>query len=158
MGKLTIKQVMPTGGELDKYGKAYHVQFDEIDTPVTKWSMKELKVGDNLYGEVKDGKFVKDPYNPTPGQKQFESKKANDARNDGQRQGMCINNAAAYISTMSSEKVDAKSWASEVHKYASALYALGDLDDFVEDMTDDELGAKMTKVEEVFGVKPKEIN
>lgn len=154
MGKLTIKQVMATGEESEKYGKAYHVQFEENDTPVTKWSMKELKVGDNLYGEVKDGKFVKDPYNPSAGQKQFESKKNNDARNDGQRQGMCINNAATYVAQFSPEKLSATDWAKEVHKYASALYAIGDLENFMDDLTDADLMEKMTAVEQVFGVKP----
>lgn len=45
---------------------------------------------------------------------------------DGQRQGMCTNNAANYIN-MTDADLTADAWAEKVHAYASALYSLGDL-------------------------------
>lgn len=49
---------------------------------------------------------------------------------DGQRQGMCINNAAAYVIAVRDPKAGVMTptdWAEIVHGYATALYALGDL-------------------------------
>lgn len=48
---------------------------------------------------------------------------------DGQRQGMCFNNAANYItaSTPPERMLEADMWAKHVYNYANALYKLGDL-------------------------------
>lgn len=150
MGQLTIKQVMPTGDTHEKYGKEYHIQFAEVDTPVKKWSTKELAAGDILYGEVKDGKFVKDEYKPTPGFKAGERKRENEARTDGMRQGMCMNNAANYVAQMFPDLKE-KEWAKKVWGYANALYSLGDLDGFDESMTADETAGMINSIEEVMG-------
>lgn len=45
---------------------------------------------------------------------------------DGQRQGMCINNANAYV-VANNKNLSAKEWAQLTHSYAQALYSLGDL-------------------------------
>lgn len=46
---------------------------------------------------------------------------------DGQRQGMCFNNAAAYVAANSEKTLTPHQWADAVFKYASALYSKGDL-------------------------------
>lgn len=51
--------------------------------------------------------------------------------NDGQRQSMCINNAAAYVNITTdpaNASASPKTWANTVHEYATALYQLGDLE------------------------------
>jgi hypothetical protein len=45
---------------------------------------------------------------------------------DGQRQGMCINNAANYVNSQGKDYSPAD-WAERVWGYANAIYSLGDL-------------------------------
>lgn len=54
---------------------------------------------------------------------------------DGMRQGMCINNASAYVNATTGEEkfVNPTEWAKAVFAYANALYALGDLGQKQED-------------------------
>lgn len=46
---------------------------------------------------------------------------------DGQRQGMCFNNAATYVAAKSEETLTPHKWADAVFNYATALYSKGDL-------------------------------
>lgn len=130
----TIKAALPSGKDDPKYGKEYIVQVEE-DSRTFKVNRKdEPKVGDTLDGEIVDGKYgayfkksaLGTPYPVKGGGKPYDS--------DGQRQGMCINNAAAYVNTMEFLGPDGKpgpltdkEWAETVHSYAQALYRIGDL-------------------------------
>lgn len=75
---------------------------------------------------------------------------------DGQRQGMCINNAANYINSQSKDYTPVE-WADRVWRYANTLYGLGDLkkesntsiDTVVE--VDDNKPIDLSDVEDVFG-------
>lgn len=78
--------------------------------------------------------------------------KGSDDRADGMRQGMCINNAAAYVASAIDTALTQKEWSELVHSYASALYALGDLkmpeqpgSDVVAPVSDDVTDADLLK-------------
>lgn len=76
---------------------------------------------------------------------------------DGQRQGMCINNAANYINTNNTKELSAVEWAKIVHSYASELYNLGDINksqpnkvDVVADVNEDK-PIDLSDIEDIFG-------
>lgn len=126
--------------------------FEGIQEEV-KWVVKDpskIQEGNSYYGEVKKAtskagkdylRFYREQKpdfqssqqgtfaggagsNPYTGS----SKPAYKDNSDGQRQGMCFNNAANYVNIMHKEGLlDAEAWASRVHTYANALYKLGDL-------------------------------
>lgn len=133
--KLTIKEFQATGVSHPTFGDEYMVEFIEHATPV-KMSRKTLPVvGEEVYGEIKTNSygayFKKDDMQPTAsgqsvdvGHKAWSPMKKDNS--DGQRQGMCINNAANYINTQG-KLLTADEWAKAVHSYGSALYRLGDL-------------------------------
>lgn len=127
---------MPTGKEDPKFGKEYMVQFEE-DNRTVKMSFKkdDPKPGDTEEGEIVDSKygsyFKRGSSKPayTPG-----DKPAYKDNSDGMRQGMCINNAAAYVNTLDFRTESGEpriltdqDWAEIVHSYANALYQKGDL-------------------------------
>ena len=128
----TISNVMATGEESEKFGHEYYVKFAESADTVKVWRKTEPKEGDVWNGKIDGNKFVKPPYNP-------EAKKTAPAastkatgykrvdNSDGQRQGMCINNAANYVNNTQGDKLEAKDWANMVHSFAQALYNKGDL-------------------------------
>lgn len=141
----------------DNYGNVtYSVKFAE-ETDSALWKMNpqkssEPKNGDKVYGHIETPmsrsgkpyrKFVKDnpdegeggsqaftaPSGPRAGSAGRSFTKDSADRSDGMRQGMCINNAAAYINASKAGSIvdTPEDWAKGVHAYASALYALGDL-------------------------------
>lgn len=65
------------------------------------------------------------------------------SNNDGQRQGMCINNASAYITATGTELLPPESFAEQVKIYAQELYKI-DLtaDTVATDVPSDQAGIK----------------
>lgn len=166
MSEFTIKTATPTGKTDPTYGDEYYVQFEE-DTRAVKMSRKAVpQPGGKENGQIIDGKygayFKKDPYQPTPqgGAVNVPAKKWTPIKrdnSDGQRQGMCLNNAANYVNTLEFEKaLTDREWAQLVHSYATALYRLGDLKDVEDQPAPAELPiAEAPKaVQDVFGVTP----
>lgn len=123
--------------------------FEGFGEPV-RWVVKDplkIKEGESYYGEIKEmtsqaGKpymrFYKqirtEDGTPSGGSQGAPKGSGWKDTSDGQRQGMCINNAAAFICAQNTENaMGAVDWAKLVHEYAAALYALGDLAKPVED-------------------------
>jgi len=111
--------------------------FEGFGEPV-KWVVKDPtkpQEGRSYYGEIteqtsKAGKpywrFYKKQRQDAP---QNAAGTAWKDTSDGQRQGMCMNNAAAYINLRNAnEDMPAKDWAAMVHEFAKALYELGGLE------------------------------
>lgn len=153
MPTYTIKQVKPTGKADTGYGVPYFVQFEEDERAVYAQKKSEPQVGDQWDGDIVADKynglrFKKAPFVPgqasaqasTPAQASTYTKPAYKDNSDGQRQGMCINNAANFVNALATPDMSDAAWANMVHAYASALYALGDLttEDKVVDVTGDE--------------------
>ena len=46
---------------------------------------------------------------------------------DGMKQGMCFNNAAQYVASISPEPLSPNDWAKAVYAYAQSLYSMSDL-------------------------------
>lgn len=96
-----------------------------------------LKVGDTVNGTIiptdkSEDKWKADPFvsgatsSGRPAKRTYGAIQAD--RGDGMRQGMCFNNAASYLQTsIQGAVMEASEWADMVYKYASALYAKGDL-------------------------------
>lgn len=141
MPKYTVRQATATGKTDPKFGIEYIVHFNEDDREVKLSRQKEVEVGQEENGSIVNSKygayFKKDPYvppkeTPTTGTTDTPVSKAPYRRadnSDGQRQGMCFNNAANYVNDRSGEEpVDFDTWARTVFAYAQALYRLGNLD------------------------------
>jgi hypothetical protein len=135
--KYTVRQATPTGKTDATYGAEFIVHFNEDDREVTMSRKQPVQLGQEENGTIVNGKygayFKKDPYQPTPQggtvnpteKKWTPIKRAN---SDGQRQGMCVNNAANYVNGLKFEQaLTNREWAQLVHDYASTLYNLGDL-------------------------------
>lgn len=125
-GKYTISTAMKTGKKSPTYGTEYYIKFAESEDTFTLWFKTEPTQGQEVYGEINGSRFKKirqeGTSSPAPVKKstgRYDS--------DGQRQGMCINNAANYVNSMATELVDADTWAKTVYAYANALYLMGDL-------------------------------
>lgn len=162
--KYTVRQATATGKVDPTYGAEYLVHFNEDPREVKMSRQNPIAVGQEENGTIVDGKFgayfKKDPYQggapASSGGRSFAPRKDN---SDGQRQGMCINNAASYIANAIKEPLPADKWATAVHKYATALYQLGDLTAPVveepviqvegEDLTED---AEMAKTIDLLGL------
>lgn len=133
--KYTISQVMPTGESSDMYGTEYHIKFNEDAGTYKLWYKTEPQQGQEQEGEIVDGKFkkAKKEWNgATDSGKSYKKPYAavQADKNDGQRQGMCINNAANQIlkaQEIQGKVLGADVWAGAVYEYAQALYAKGDL-------------------------------
>lgn len=134
--KYTVKNATQTGKVDAKFGTEYLVNFNEDDRVVKMSRQKPVEVGQEENGTIVDSKygayFKKDPYvqqpsggvvNPT--KKEWTPIKKDNS--DGQRQGMCLNNAANFVNNHLGLEVDPKVWAETVHSFATALYNLGDL-------------------------------
>lgn len=138
----TVRQATATGKSDATYGDEYIVHF-EGDAREVKLSRKQPVVAGQVEnGTIVDGKygayFKKDPFVPgqkatgAPAPSSVPSKPAYKDNSDGQRQGMCLNNAANFVAAQHPSDpnripLNYTEWANEVHAYASALYALGDL-------------------------------
>lgn len=137
MAAYTVKAVMPTGKTSPTYGTQYHVQFNEVEGSFSMWFKTAPEVGKTIDGTIEGTKFKKEKkaWNSSEGHGSKSPGGSSPARgrsykdnSDGMRQGMCMNNAAAYINTLEFPKaLTDKEWAELVHDYASALYQLGDL-------------------------------
>ena len=137
MSTYTIKSIMPTGKESAQFGKEFYIQFNEMSDTPSFWFKKEPQVGGSLDLEQVNGKWkkVKKEWNPnqqsqSPATAQAgASKPAYKDNSDGMRQGMCFNNAAAYVNTLEfvNGALTNAEWAQLVFDYAQALYRLGDL-------------------------------
>lgn len=157
----TVKSVMPTGKEHATYGTEFYVQFNEIEQAYPLWFKKAPEAGTEVEGEVKDGKFKKAKKEWKPNENAGGGSATKGAgrapyrdNSDGQRQGMCINNAANYVNGLEFKKAALTDveWAETVHSYATALYRLGDLKalESAENGSDD-----VSSVQAVFaGAKP----
>lgn len=150
-----VANVMPTGETHEKFGKEFYIKFAESEDTFKLWTTKEYTEGQELQGNIVDGKFkkYKAPYDgstksSTPYKKPYGAVQAD--KNDGQRQGMCINNAANYVNATQGDKLEANDWATMVHAFAQALYNKGNLTSTSDDevVTDD-----VANVKNIFGVK-----
>lgn len=140
---LTIKSVKPMGEYSEQYGQTFWGYVEEYEMPV-RFSKKLRAIADGTIisaesGAVKEGS--KGQYmqlsginigGAVHGQTNFTEayttppKKTYVDNSDGQRQGMCINNAANFINATEGPMKPSE-WAKKVHDYAAALYTLGDL-------------------------------
>jgi hypothetical protein len=143
MSTYTVRQATPTGKSDPTYGDEYIVHFEEDAREVKLSRKKAVVAGQTEEGTIIAGKygayFKKAPqaYAPkapsapsTPTTGAPAKSYARKDNSDGQRQGMCINNATLYVNTTTpadTKPLTYDEWAKEVHAYASALYALGDL-------------------------------
>jgi hypothetical protein len=141
----TINQAMKTGKVDETYGTEYVVSVNDFTGTFNKYFKKEPKTGDKMYGAIESGgkygnKFKKadrpdaKPFVSTKDGKGNQAPRSYGAqqadKNDGQRQGMAINNAANYINSLSlttGKQLNARDWSKAVHAYASALYSRGEL-------------------------------
>lgn len=129
-----IKAVKTTPKDWEsKYGpmKTWLIQVEGNGEPVQlnkKAESPTPQVGDELYGNIEQteyGQKFKSESKPFAGGGQ---KREYHDNSDGQRQGMCINNAANFVNSMVSADIQAHEWAEMVHSFATELYKLGDLD------------------------------
>jgi hypothetical protein len=122
----TVQNAMKSGKKSDTYGEEYYVKFIESEQTFPLWFKKD-PTGQKINGEINGGKFKKDK-TPPPEEKST-SAPTNRGRydSDGQRQGMCLNNAANYVNEHSSKIELPDVWAKTVWQYGNALYLLGDL-------------------------------
>jgi hypothetical protein len=144
MSTYTVRQATATGKTDPTYGDEYIVHFEEDDREVKLSRKKPVVPGQTEDGTIVAGKygayFKKAPRDfaapkatggaSTPVTGKPAPSYARKDNSDGQRQGMCINNAALYVNatTAAGDKpLTEQEWAKLVHGYASALYSLGDL-------------------------------
>lgn len=144
--KVTVKSSMPTGKEDAKFGAEYYLQFNELPDTIPFWFKKQPESDQEMEIEQVNGKWkkVKKEWNPNQKQSTSESTSPEQPRrggtykdnSDGMRQGLCINNAAAFVnnqvfddSLLKDGLLPAEVWAELVHGYATALYNKGDLND-----------------------------
>lgn len=133
MSEFTIESVMKTGKSSPQFGSEYYVKFHESEASFPLWFKSDPQQGQIVNGDIEGSKFKKEKkeWNGTPTattpSAPAATRPAYKDNSDGQRQGMCINNAANYVNAVASEAVDAKTWAKTVHNFANELYALGDL-------------------------------
>jgi hypothetical protein len=126
----TISTILPAGETHEMYGTKYVVKFAEDAQTYELWFKKQPDVGSTLEGTIEGGKFKKekkawDGGAKQPYKKPFGAVQAD--KNDGQRQGMCINNAAQFVLAKSEKTLTPSEWADAVFKYATALYSKGDM-------------------------------
>jgi len=149
----TVSTVMATGKTSQMFGQEYYVKFAESEQTFTMWFKKEPEQGQKVYGHIEGNRFKKDKKEDQ--QQSFASSKPAPKREfnqDGMRQGMCFNNAAAYVLNVSSAPMAPKEWAEAVRSYAKALYDESDLavDSSSAEVSDADLARE---AKEVFGVK-----
>ena len=103
------------------------------DRPVEigKRSPDAIKEGDIVSGTIQDKPdFEADGFKAESkfgGGYSGGGKPAYKDNSDGQRQGMCFNNATSYVNSTVDSNLSPAAWARQVYDYANALYALGDL-------------------------------
>lgn len=118
-----------------QYGpmKTYRMKLEGVDDVVEVNKKAESPAptrGEELYGEIQPNGQYASKFKSIRKDFAFGSARDNKTykdNSDGMRQGMCINNAAAYISDHTTGILSEKEWAQKVHDYANELYLLGDL-------------------------------
>lgn len=106
--------------------------FEEKSNEPIKWVVKDptkVVVGQKYFGEVKEmtSKAGK-PYLRFFREKNPDYQGGgNKSNGDGQHQGMCFNNASAYVVAQGGKTLGAEEWADAVFMYARALYNKGSL-------------------------------
>lgn len=135
MPKYTIKNSMPSGKNDPQWGPEYRFQLEEVTGDFKTNFKQEPQAGEAIYGTIETGKFgpwfkrgkkEDSPTTSAPTKSEY-SPENKAAREDGMKQGMCINNAANYVKELGVDIFEPSEWAVKVHSYASALYGLGDL-------------------------------
>jgi hypothetical protein len=122
----TVQNAMKSGKKSETYGEEYYVKFVESEQTFPLWFKKD-PTGQKINGTINGSKFVKDKTPQADEKPKFSPTNRGRYDSDGQRQGMCINNAANYVNAQATELVDDLKWAQTVWKYANALYLMGDL-------------------------------
>lgn len=163
MQKYTVQNVLKTGKTSPKYGTEFYVKFAESPETVTVWRTDKNTPaeGQEWEGTIEGNKFVKKPFVSGQTESGAKPKRTFGAiqadKNDGQRQGMCINNAANFVNgylLKQDETVTPQEWAEMVHVHAQALYALGNLDGEAQQQTDgttEEVTDLAADVKNIFG-------
>lgn len=123
----TVQNVMASGKKSPTYGDEYYVKFVESEQTFPLWFKKTPEAGAKIEGEINGSKFKKHKAAPTDETPKNSQSNRGRYDSDGQRQGMCINNAANYVAEKSSSIEQPDIWAKTVWQYANALYLLGDL-------------------------------
>lgn len=142
-----VLDVKPTGKDDPKFGTEFWVKLDNEDV-AKLWFKNAPAVGTELDLEKTDKgyKKVKKEWKPSSEKSSSESSSSSSSsrssatkpvykdNSDGQRQGMCINNAANYVNGLDIRDDNGNSiilkdqeWADTVYGYANALYNKGDL-------------------------------
>ena len=132
MATYTINTALPAGETHDTYGTKYVVKLAELPETFEMWFKKEPAQGDKIDGSVENGRFKKEKKSwggtGTSSTNTFKKPFVPQTdKSDGMRQGMCMNNAAAYVQVNATTPLTAVEWAEAVYKYATALYSKGDL-------------------------------
>jgi hypothetical protein len=118
----------------DKYGNiAVYADFEGVNGSVY-WKVQSIpEPNKRYYGRIEQGEYgavFRKEMDPNAQSSGFQRPTPKARDNDGQRQGMCINNAANFVSVMAEfakKPLTKEEWATQVYEYASALYAKGDL-------------------------------
>lgn len=154
-----IKQVREKPKEWDSaYGPmlTYLIQVEGNGEPVSinkKPESPAPQIGDELYGTIEETKFgqkfksAPKPFGGSSPRREYHD------NSDGMRQGMCINNAANFVTAHAPETIEAADWAQMVHDYASELYLLGDLGQKQDESEEDEDGGWETARKKLAGEK-----
>lgn len=144
-----IEQFEPTGEKHDMFGTEYHIKFDGQMRSFKLWFKEAPTVGKEVDGNIEGDRFkkIKKEYNggATSTVTGYTPRVDN---SDGQRQGMCLNNASNYVTKTQAEATPDE-WAKQVYNYANALYALGNLDGLGE--LDNSPKTDLKNVAEIFG-------
>ncbi len=158
----TIQSVMATGKSDPTYGTEYYVKFAESEQTFQMWYKTAPTEGQKQDGHIEGNKFKKakkewNPGGPSSGITRSSDQPKRPAykdNSDGQRQGMAINNAAAYVMATAEKPLNPSEWAQAVKAYAKALYDASDLTEQVEVTVTAEPTVEAPKnVQEIFGVK-----
>lgn len=170
MEKYTVQTVIPTGKNHPTFGTEFHVKFAENEGTFKLWYKEAPQEGKVQYGTIDGWKFKKaskqDLENAgitsspagnagSASAPARSSKPAYKDNSDGMRQGMCFNNAAAYVAAISPEPLSPRDWAKAVNSYAQALYLVSELSKEVQEAPKEVTLAEAPKsVQDVFGASP----
>jgi len=128
------------GDYKDPHGNYWcNAAFDGVSEPV-RWVVKDpdaVEVNKTYYGhftkeESKTGKeYIRFRREQKPEESHANQSNSSGNKNnfnpDGQRQGMCLNNATRYVTATAQKTLSPNEFADAVFAYAEALYRKGDL-------------------------------
>lgn len=167
MEKYTVQAAIPTGKSHPTFGTEYTVKFVENEGNFKLWYKEAPQEGKEQYGTIDGWKFKKaskqdlensgiSSPSATPAVGHAPSKPAYRDNSDGMRQGMCFNNAAAYVLAVSPEPLSPNEWAKAVNSYAQALYLVSELSKEVPapPVKEVTLAEAPKSVQDVFGASP----